>query len=90
VGSPEVNNYLLCFFQVEEEVVVLAPQGQLVHFLPVVSLIVVADETHHSVVCKLHDVVGAEDGFAVVGQQSEEKGAEHTSLGGPRAQYQGG
>ena len=89
MGSPEVNNYLLCFFQVEEEVVVLAPQGQLVHFLPVVSLI--ADETHHSsVVCKLHDVVGAEDGFAVVGQQSEEKGAEHTSLGGPRAQYQGG
>lgn len=82
MGSPEVNNYLLCFLQVEEEVVILAPQGQLVHFHPVVSLIVVAVETHHSsVVCKLHDVVGAEVGFALVGQQSEEKGADTCNSG---------
>ncbi|XP_034003911.1 uncharacterized protein LOC117496349 [Trematomus bernacchii] len=33
---------------VQEEVVILVPQGQLVHFLPVVSLIVVADETNYS------------------------------------------
>ena len=58
--------------------------------LPVVGLIVVADETHHGcVICKLDEEVGAVGGCAVVGQQGEEQGAEHTSLGGTCTQCDG-
>ncbi len=40
--------------------------------------IVVADETYHCcVISELDDVVGAELGSAVVGQQREEQRAEH-------------
>ncbi len=53
----------------------------------VVRFIVVADETYHlCVICKLDDVVGAELGSAVVGQQREEQRAEHTALRGTCAQ----
>ncbi len=45
--------------------------------------IVVADETYHCcVISKLDDVVGAELGSAVMGQQREEQRAEHTALWG--------
>ncbi len=50
------------------------PFSQLCHFLSVVRFIVVAD------------VVGAELGSAVVGQQREEQRAEHTALWGTCAQ----
>ncbi len=63
-------------------------------FIPIVLLVLlwsdyrvhvnaatVADETYHScVIGKLDDVVGAELGSAVVGQQREEQWAEHTAL----------
>ncbi len=56
-------------------------------FLSVVRFIVVADETYHCcVISKLDDVVGAELGSAVVGQQREEQRAEHTALWGTCAQ----
>ncbi len=49
--------------------------------------IVVADETYHCcVISKLYDVVGAELGSAVVGQQREEQRAEYTALWGTCAQ----
>ncbi len=49
--------------------------------------IVVADETYHCcVISKLDDVVGAELGSAVMGQQREEQRAEHTALWGTCAQ----
>ncbi len=43
--------------------------------------IIVFDEAYHScVISKLDDVVGAELGSAVMGQQCEEQRAEHTAL----------
>ncbi len=55
--------------------------------LSVVRFIVVADETYHwCVIGKLDDVVGAELGSAVVGQQREEQRSEHTALWGTCAQ----
>ncbi len=51
------------------------------------SAIVVADETYHCcVISELDNVVGAELGSAVVGQQREEQRAEHTALWGTCAQ----
>ncbi len=46
-----------------------------------------ADETYHCcVISELDDVVGAELGSAVVGQQREEQRAEHIALWGTCAQ----
>ncbi len=79
--SPEVHHNLLCLPHFEGQVVSTTPFSQLCHFLSVVRFIVVADETYHScVISKLDDVVGAELGSAVVGQQCEEQRAEHTAL----------
>ncbi len=85
--SPEVHHNLLCLLHVEGQVVSATPFSQLCHFLSVVRFIVVADETYHwCVIGKLDDVVGAELGSAVVGQQREEQRAEHTALWGTCAQ----
>lgn len=87
VASPEVNNHLLGLVDVQQEVVVSAPRGQKVDLLPVVGLVVLGDETHQScVVRKLHYVVCAVGWCAVVSQQGEEQGTEHTALGGPCAE----
>ena len=60
---------------------------QKVDLLPVVGLIVLGDETHQScVVRKLHHVIGAVGCCAVVSQQGEEQGTEHTALRGPCAE----
>ncbi len=48
VHSPEVNNNLLCLLHIQREIVVPAPPGQAAHLAPVVCLISVANETHHS------------------------------------------
>ncbi len=48
---------------------------------------IVTDETYHCcVISELDDVVGAELGSAVMGQQREEQRAEHTALWGTCAQ----
>ena len=87
VAFPEVNHNLLCFADIQQEVVVSAPRGQKVDLLPVVGLIVLGDETHQScVVRKLHHVIGAVGCCAVVSQQGEEQGTEHTALRGPCAE----
>ncbi len=53
VHSPEVNDNLLRLLHIQREIVVTAPPGQAAHLAPVVCLISVADETHHSrVICK--------------------------------------
>ncbi len=84
VHSPEVNNNLLRLLHIQREIVVPAPPGQAAHLAPVVCLISVANETHHScVIRKLNEKVRVVWRCAVVGQQSEEEGAQHTSLGGP-------
>ncbi len=87
VPPPEVQHNLLCLLHIEGQIVSATPFSQLCHFLSVVRFIVVADETYHCcVISKLDDVVGAELGSAVVGQQHEEHRAEHTSLLGTCAQ----
>ncbi|XP_061535084.1 armadillo-like helical domain-containing protein 3 isoform X3 [Phycodurus eques] len=51
---------------------------------PVVCLVPVADETHHScVVCKPDEEVGAVCWCAVIGQQGEEEGAQDNHEGPP-------
>ncbi len=85
--SPEVHHNLLCLLHIEGQIVSATPLSQLCHFLSVVRFIVVADETYHCcVISKLDDVVGAELGSAVMGQQREEQRAEHTALWGTCAQ----
>ncbi len=87
VPPPEVHHNLLCLLHIEGQIVSATPFSQLCHFLSVVRFIVVADETYHCcVVSELDDVVGAELGSAVVGQQREEQRAEHTALWGTCAQ----
>ncbi len=59
VHSPEVNNNLLCLLHIQREIVVTAPSGQVAHLAPVVCLISVVDETHHSrVIHKFNEEVG--------------------------------
>ncbi len=85
--SPEVHYNLICLPNIEEQVVSAKPFSQLYHFLAVVFFIVLADGTYNCcVISKLDDVVGAELGSAVVGQQCEEQRAEHTALLGTCAQ----
>ncbi len=87
VPSPEIQHNLLCLLHIEGQIVSATPFSQLCHFLSVVRFIVVADETYHCcVISELDDVVGAELGSAVVGQQREEQRAEHTALWGTCAQ----
>ncbi len=59
VHSPEVNENLLRLLQIQREIVVTAPPGQAAHLAPVVCLISVADETHHSrVIRKFNEEIG--------------------------------
>ncbi len=66
VHSPEVNDNLLRLLHIQREIVVTAPPGQAAqvssfkfHLAPVVCLISVADETHHSrVIRKFNEAVG--------------------------------
>ncbi len=90
VHSPEVNNNLLRLLHIQREIVVPAPPSQAAHLAPVVCLISVANETHHSrVIRKLNEKVRVVWRCAVVGQQSEEEMAQHTSLGGTCVQCDG-
>ncbi len=58
VHSPEVNDNLLRLLHIQREIVT-APPGQAAHLAPVVCLISVADETHHSrVIRKFNEAVG--------------------------------
>ncbi len=71
---------------IQREIVVTAPPSQAAHLAPVVCLISVADETHHSrVIHKFNEEVGVVWRWCSRGSahSSEEEGAQHTSLGGP-------
>ncbi len=59
VHSPELNENLLRLLHIQREIVVTAPPGQVAHLAPVVCLISVADENHHShVIRKFNEEVG--------------------------------
>ena len=56
---PEVHNPLLCFVDVEGEVVYLAPPRQSAYLLPVGCLVIVGNQAYYCcVVSKLDDGVG--------------------------------
>ena len=78
------RSHLLCFVNVQRQIVVLAPVRQLFHHLSVGCFIVAADETHY---WKLNDVVCAGSRGAVMGQQHKQQGAEHTALGDAGVQH---
>ncbi len=73
------HHNLLCLLHIEGQIA--TPFSQLCHFLSLVRFIVVADETYHCcVISELDDVVGAELGSAVMGQQREEQRADYMSI----------
>ncbi len=71
---PVVHNRLLCFTDVEMDVVVLAPKCQGSDLL----------------ISKLDDSIGAMGGHAVMREQGVQERAEHTVLGGSGVEGQGG
>lgn len=87
LGSPEVHNEFLGLIGVQLQTVVGEPTHQVLDLLPIGRLIIVPDETHHRrVVRKLNDGVGAMYRGEVIGEQREEKGAQHTALWDPSVQ----
>lgn len=88
--SPEVHDNLLCLLHFQVKIVFLAPRSQAAHLIPVDRVIIDASEIHRNlVICKLDEEVGCRCRCAIMGQQCEEKGAQHTSLGGPCVQCHG-
>jgi len=80
VSAPsEVHDHLLGLLRVDAEVVFSAPTLQVFHLLPVVGLVVVSDASNYSfVIRKLYDKTARMSRFAVVCEQSEQKGTQHT------------
>ena len=85
---PEVQAHLLCFVDVECEVIFLTPHSEGPHLLPVGCLIV--GGYHYSVVCKHNDYVGGVHGHTVMGEQRVQERAENTPLWGPSVEDQRG
>ena len=84
---PVVHNNLLCLDDVEGEVVVLAPHGQVSDLLPICCLIVVGDQAYHCcVISILNDGVGVMPGRAVMNEKGVQEGSEYGPLRGPRVE----
>ena len=50
---PDVQDHLLCFCHVEDQVVLLAPTHQVLYLCPVCSVVVARGPAyHHGVICK--------------------------------------
>lgn len=87
---PKVHDHLLGFIDVEDEVVLLAPQSQTLYLLPVCHLVLVGDEPHHCcVISELHYEVAIIGSSAVVGEQFVEQRAEDAALGGASVEGDG-
>lgn len=70
---PEVNNDLLCFVDIQEQVVCVAPVHKLSHLLPIGLFVGILNEAHHChVVRKLHNVVCTEPVTAVMCHNGEQ------------------
>ena len=86
---PVVHNHLLCFDDVEEEVVILAPHSQVSDLHPIECLIVVGDQAYLCcVVSKPNDGVGVVPGHAVMSEHGVQEGTEHIHLRGLRVEDQ--
>ncbi len=84
---PEVDNDLLHFVDVKDEVVSSTPAHELLHLLSVGPVIVVPDQAHHCcVISVFDDVVSGGPGNAVMGHQGEEQQSQDTVLRGASAQ----
>jgi hypothetical protein len=77
---PVIHKNVLCLDNVEGEVDVLAPHGQISDLF----LIVVRDQAYHCcVISKLIDGVGVMPGRAVMSEQGSQEGTKHASMRGP-------
>ncbi len=83
---PEVYDHLHCFERVELQVVVTAPDSQLLNLLSVSRLVSILDEADDcSVVRKLQELERGVIRCAVICVQGEEQWGENTSLRGASA-----
>ena len=63
---PEVNDNLLCFVDIEGDIIVAAPVHQILSLIPVLCVVIVRDPTHYGgVVSKLENQIGGEFGHTV-------------------------
>ncbi len=87
----EVHHHLLGLLYIDAEVVTSAPLHQMFHLLSVFRLIIVNDASHYCcVVRKLHYMAAGVSRRAVIRQQSEQEGAQHTALWWASAEGDGG
>ncbi len=88
--SSEVHHHLLGL-HIDAEVVPSAPLHQVFHLLSVFRLIIVGDASHYCcVIRKLHYMAARVSRRAVIRQQSEQEGAQHTALWRASAEGDGG
>ncbi len=88
--SSEVHHHLLGL-HIDAEVVSSAPLHQVFHLLSVFRLIIVGDASHYCcVIRKLHYMAARVSRRAVICQQSEQEGAQHTALWRASAEGDGG
>ncbi len=89
--SSEVHHHLLGLLHIDAEVVPSAPLHQVFHLLSVFRLIIVSDASHYCcVIRKLHYMAARVSRRAVIRQQSEQEGAQHTALWRSSAEGDGG
>ncbi len=89
--SSEVHHHLLGLLHIDAEVVPSAPLHQVFHLLSVFRLIIVSDASHYCcVIRKLHYMAARVSRRAVIRQQSEQEGAQHTALWRASAEGDGG
>ena len=77
---PVVHDQLLCFPQIQGEVVVQAPHCQFSDLHPIGGLIVVSDQAYHCCVVSKCNGVGVVVGHAVAGEQGVQEGTKYTPL----------
>ena len=76
---PEVHDHLLCFDDVECEVIFLTPHSEGPNLIHVGRLVVVGNTAYHpGVVCKHDDLVGGLEGPALMGVQGVQRDVPST------------
>ena len=76
LSLPVVRDQLLCFVDVEMEIVVLVPKCQGCDLLSVGHLIITGDQAY-MMISRFDDGVGAVGGHAVMSEQGVEERTEH-------------
>ena len=81
---PPVFHKVLCFVNIEGEVVYLAPRRQSAYLLPIVCLISVGNQCYCC--CEVSELEDGVGGHTVVGIQEIQEGTEDAPLWGPRVE----